>query len=120
MTKRSLLVVLNVPLYDIWKLILNNMTWIQLPTTSPNPATASAQQIIGGFLYIFGGKTLLNDGLNVTGGFNTSTATPALSPIQIYDMNNNQWISACPVSQDRKSTRLNSSHIQKSRMPSSA
>ena len=31
-----------------------------------------------------------------------------------------QWVSALRVAQDRKSTRLNSSHIQKSRMPSSA
>ena len=84
---------------DIWKLILNNMTWIRLPTTIPYATTTSAKQIIGGFLYIFGGKTLLNDGLNVTGGSGTLTATPVLSPIQIYDMNNNQWITACPVSQ---------------------
>ena len=30
------------------------------------------------------------------------------------------WASHCPPCRDRKSTRLNSSHIQKSRMPSSA
>ena len=38
-----------------------------------------------------------------------------------YDLRENQWVWSTSVQLEiRKSTRLNSSHIQKSRMPSSA
>ena len=51
-------------------------------------------------------------------------AEPALRHAQLLDARWQRHVSktidCCPNAPDRKSTRLNSSHIQKSRMPSSA
>ena len=48
------------------------------------------------------------------------TVIATLGGIQIYSWAFSGYLLASTVTIDRKSTRLNSSHIQKSRMPSSA
>ena len=50
-------------------------------------------------------------------GYTLLAATPASHVTAVHLMKN---LPFDPVKEDRKSTRLNSSHIQKSRMPSSA
>ena len=62
-------------------------------------------------------QLLSDESVAKTGAFHErrlSFASPIASP---FERNNVVW---CEYYQDRKSTRLNSSHIQKSRMPSSA
>ena len=56
-----------------------------------------------------GFATLIREGIQITAGF-TATINVALEVATVAET----------ITVDRKSTRLNSSHIQKSRMPSSA
>ena len=53
-------------------------------------------------------KTFGTSGVNAIGSF------------QLSQLNSSSVQSQCPQWRDRKSTRLNSSHMPKSRMPSSA
>ena len=68
---------------------------------------------------VTGGEVIFSTFTNASGGPTTFTTTSLDLPL-VRDLGNSILGGGSPVPKDRKSTRLNSSHIPLSRMPSSA
>ena len=90
----------------------------------PNSVTASATGLTGSPITFTATGTAgpasqiaLVSGNNQSALVGTALANPLV--VGVTDVNGN-GVAGVPIILDRKSTRLNSSHIQKSRMPSSA